>query len=214
MANNNWSDDYWLLLAQVFLRKPAGIKPTYCRDMVGLALELHIAPEALATRMRLMADVPTPRIERMLNTYRDNPARLSRLVKRLRGMKGFNNAAEFYDGVETTETFERLFKPVADDTELTPLMLTLVLQLYFLLTPITMVAETPEVVQLAKLLKQKPQTIANALIVYQHCDPYLNRKDTTSSTLFPACKQLWNKYASTAPKLLDSDVEKFSEYFK
>lgn len=214
MANNKWSDDYWLLLAQLFLRKPVGLKPAYSRHMVELALELHIAPETLASRMHLMATMPTPRIERMLNTYRDNPARLSRVVKRLRAMKGFNNATEFYDGVETNETFERLFKPVANDTELTPMMLTLVLQLYFRLTPITMVAETPEVVQLAKLLKQRPQAVADALTVYQHCDPYLNRKDTIASPLSSACKELWNKYANANPKALDNDVEKYMEYYR
>lgn len=214
MANNQWSDEYWLLLVQVFLRKPVGVKPTYSRDMIELALELHISPEALAEKMRLIDGMPTPRIERILNTYRDNPRRLARAVKLLRQMKGFNNATEFYDGVETNETFERDFRPVADGTELTPAMLTLILHLYFLLTPITMVAETPEVTDMAKLINQKPQAVADVLNVFQHCDPYLNRKDNFQSPLLPACQRLWNKYASANPDILAKRSEQLSEYFK
>lgn len=214
MANNQWSDEYWLMLVQVFLRKPVGVKPTYSRDMIELALELHISPEALAEKMRLMDGMPTPRIERILNTYRDNPRRLGRAVKLLRQMKGFNNATEFYDGVETNETFERDFRPVADGTELTPAMLTLILHLYFLLTPITMVAETPEVTDMAKLINQKPQAVADVLNVFQHCDPYLNRKDNFQSPLLPACQRLWNKYASANPDILAKQSEQLSEYFK
>ena len=39
----------------------------------------------------------------------------------------FNNALEFYEGVETIESFEKEFKPIADDTTLTPMMLVLIL---------------------------------------------------------------------------------------
>lgn len=214
MANNKWSDEYWLLLVQVYLRKPVGVKPTYSRDMVELSLELHIAPEALAAKMRIIDGMPTPRIERILDTYRDNPRRLARAVRMLREMKGFNNAAEFYDGVETNETFERDFRPVAEGTELTPIMLTLILELYFQLTPITMVAETPEVADLAKLIKQKPQTVAEVLNVFQHCDPYLNRKDDFQSPLLAACQKIWSKYASSDPEVLAKQASLLSDYFK
>lgn len=214
MANiNNWSDDYWLMLVQVYLRKPVGVKPMYSRDTVNLAMELHVHPKVLASKMRIMANVPTPRIERILDTYRNKPKSLARAVKRLRDMKGFNNASDFYEGVELNETFEPYFKPVAQGTTLTPAMLTMILELYFRLTPMTMVAETPEVIELAKLMKQEPQDVVEALTVFQCCDPYLNRKGDTISPLNPACQKLWNEYASGNPDSLGKQVKLLRQYF-
>ena len=52
MAKNQlWHDDYWLLLMQLYLRKPVGVKPIYSRQMVELSIELHIAPQQLFARM-------------------------------------------------------------------------------------------------------------------------------------------------------------------
>ena len=35
MAKNvKWSDDYWLLLMQIYLQKPVGVKPMFNRKMV------------------------------------------------------------------------------------------------------------------------------------------------------------------------------------
>ena len=52
MAKNTvWHDDYWLLLMQIFLQKPVGMKPLYSRAMVDLSLELHIAPQVLHSKM-------------------------------------------------------------------------------------------------------------------------------------------------------------------
>lgn len=215
MANSTkWNDEYWLLLLQLYLRKPVGVKRAYCRDTVDLALELHIHPDVLANKMEAFATLPTPRIERIVNTYAANPRRLARAVRLLRGMKGFNNADEFYDGVETNETFEVMFRPVADDTELSPIMLTLILELYFRLTPITMAVETPEVVELAKLMRIKLETVVEALLAFQQCDPYLNRKPTAPSPLLAACRSLWNRYASDNPDTLVRQAEEMKEYFK
>ena len=63
--NQNWQDDYWLLLMQLYLRKPVGVKPMYSRGMVDLSLELHIAPQALFARMCEIANLETPRVERI-----------------------------------------------------------------------------------------------------------------------------------------------------
>ena len=53
MANNNrmWSDEYWLLLMQLYLRKPEGLKPIYSRKMVELGMELHLEPRFLYEQM-------------------------------------------------------------------------------------------------------------------------------------------------------------------
>ena len=153
--NSKWQDDYWLLLMQVYLRRPVGVKPLYSRDMVALSMELHIAPQVLFSKMCQLASIDTPRIERIWETYGSNPRRLSRAVRLLREMKGFGRADEFYDGVEVNETFEKDFKPcVKEPVELTPVMLILILDLYVRLTPITMVPETPEVTELARLIKE------------------------------------------------------------
>ena len=88
MAKNQlWNDDYWLLLMQLYLRKPVGVKPMYSREMVALSLELHIAPPQLYQRQKDIANLETPRIERIWKEYSQNPQRLTRAVRRLREMK-------------------------------------------------------------------------------------------------------------------------------
>ena len=67
MAKNTvWQDDYWLLLMQIYLHRPVGVKPLYSREMVELSMELHIAPQVLRKRMLQIASLETPRIERVL----------------------------------------------------------------------------------------------------------------------------------------------------
>ena len=210
----NWQDDYWLLLMQIYLHKPVGIKPLYNRAMVNLSMELHIAPQFLYNKMCQIANLDTPRLERIWEQYSRNPKRLTRAVQLLRSMMGFGAAEEFYEGVDVEETFERDFRPLAEDERLTPAMLILILDLYFRLTPITMVAETPEVISLAKLLKLTPETIQEVLDVFQHCDPYLNRKDVTFSALLLPCTQIWQRYGNSNTLQLASFAEQLSEYFK
>ena len=158
-----WQDDYWLLLMQLYLRKPVGVKPVYSRPLVELSLELHIAPEQLHALMSQIARLETPRIERIWEEYSRNPKRLSRAVQLLRGMMGFNSSGDFYDGVEMEETFELHFRPLAEDSRLKPFMLVLILNLYFQLTPLTMVDETPEVQELARLMKIPAKLVTEVL---------------------------------------------------
>jgi hypothetical protein len=215
MAKNlKWQDEYWLLLMQIYLQKPAGIKPMYSKEMVDLSMELHIAPNVLFNKMCQIANLETPRIEYFWELYGNNPKKLKRAVNMLREMWGFNNALEFYEGVETQESFEKDFKPIAADSVLTPVMLTLILDLYFRLTPITMVEETPEVQELAKQIKVKPQEVVEALEAFQHCDPYLNRKDVVMGDLVLACQLIWRRYGNANPEDLASFAEQLKEYFK
>lgn len=212
--NSKWQDEYWLLLLQLYLQKPVGIKPMYSRGMVDLSLELHIAPNVLFNKMCQIANLETPRVERFWELYGNNPKKLKRAVNLLREMWGFNNALEFYDGVETNESFEKDFRPIAEGTTLTPAALTLILDLYFRLTPITMVAETPEVQELAKLMKQKPETVVDVLEAFQLCDPYLNRKDVAVGDLALACQQVWRRFGNANPEELASYAEQLKEYYK
>ena len=212
--NSKWQDDYWLLLMQLYLQKPVGLKPMYCRRMVDLSLELHISPDALFNRMCQLANLETPRVEHLWETYSQNPKKLSRAARMLREMKGFNNAGEFYSGVEVNESFEKDFKPIAEGEVLTPVMLILILDLYFRLTPITMVAATPEVQELARLIGMRSAEVEEVLKVFQCCDPYLKRKDATSARLLAPCKEIWRRYGNADTQSLASYAAQLKAYFK
>ncbi len=222
MANKYpWHDDYWLLMVQAYMRKPVGIKPTYSREMVLLSLELHIPPQVLHQRLGDIAQLRTPRIERIWQEYSRNPKRLSRAVSLLRQMTAFNTGGEFFDGVEVQETFELDFRPIASLSALaaplstlTPMMLILVLDLYFRLTPITMVSDTPEVQELARLMHIPAALITDILEVFQHCDPYLNRRDVTFSPLLLPCQQVWQRFGNGDTRHLADHAEQLKAYFK
>ena len=186
----------------------------YSRKMVDLSLELHIAPNVLFARLCQIANLETPRIEHIWETYGNNPRKLSRAVRLWREMRGYGNANEFYDGVEMNETFELDFKPVAEGETMTPAMLILILDLYFRLTPITMVSETPEVQQLARRIKVKPKDVVEVMEVFQHCDPYLNKKDVVISPLLLPCHEVWRRFGNSDTEELASFAAQLSEYFK
>jgi hypothetical protein len=214
MAKNTvWQDDIWLPVMQLYLKRPVGVKATYCRDAVDLSMELHVAPTALATRMQQIATLSTPRIERIWQTYSQNPRRLARAVRLLREMKGFGAADNFYQGVEVQETFEKDFRPLAEAPQFKPVMLVLILDLYFRLTTITMVAETPEVQELARLIKVKPSDIVLVLDIFQNCDPYLNRDELIISDLLLPCQQVWHRYGNIATEQLAAHAEELKAYF-
>lgn len=210
----NWHDDDWLLLMEVYLQKPVGLKPMYSRKMVTLSLELHIPPQVLFAKMCEIANLQTPRIERIWETYSNSPRRLARAVRLLRQMKGFGNAGLFYDGVEMTETFEPDWQPLAENERFTPVMLIIILDLYFHLTPITMVSNTPEVIELARLLKITPAEVVEVLDIYQHCDPYLNRRDVVLSALLLPCHQIWKRYGNSDIEELSSFTNQLKDYYK
>ena len=215
MAKNQlWNDDYWLLLMQLYLRKPVGIKPMYSRDMVMLSLELHITPQQLFQRQNDIANLETPRIERIWKEYSKNPQRLTRAVRLLREMKGFNSAGDFFEGVAVEETFEGDFRPLAEDSRLMPFMLVMILDLYFRLTPITMVAETPEVQELSRLMRVPAKLIVEVLQIYQTLDPYLRRQEVSASVLLQPCRQVWERYANMDTTQLAEYAGQLSYYFR
>lgn len=215
MAKNTaWHDDYWLMLMQAYLKKPVGMKPLYSYTMVQLSLELHIAPQVLQRRMEMLARLDTPRLERIWHTYSQDTKRLERAVRLLRSMKGFGAADEFYDGVELQETFERDFRPLDEDPRFTPAMLLLILDLYYQLTPATMVAKTPEVAQMAKLIGVTAADVVEVLDVFQICDPYLARSEVTLSPLLAPCQRLWQRMSDKEPQQLNALAEQVREYYK
>ena len=211
--NQNWQDDYWLLVMQLYLRKPVGVKPMYSRDAIFLCMELHIAPEQLFARQCEIAHLETPRIERIWEEYGRNPKRLTRAVGLLRNMIGFNSSGDFCDGVETKETFERDFRPLEGEERLLPISLIIILDLYFRLTPNTMVKETPEVRDLASLMKVPTTLIVDVLEIFQHCDPYLRRRDVIVHPLLAACQQIWERYGNMDTRQLASYALQLKAYY-
>ncbi len=209
-----WNDEYWLLLMQLYLKKPVGVKPLYSRPMVDLSLELHIPPKYIYRQMVRLRNLDTPRIERLWNTFSNNPRKLSRMAKLFRGMNGFNNAEVFYEGVEVKETFETLFKPIPGKENFIPIMLIIILDLYFILTPNTMVVDTPEVGALARLMNVTPKEIVDVMEIYQYCDPYLRRNTEPDSPLTEHCRKIWQQYGNGQPEKLSAYAMQLKEYFK
>lgn len=215
MAKNPlWRDEYWLLLLQLYLRKPVGLKPMYSRGIVDLALELHLHPRYLYERMFRLRQLDTPMLQRLWERYGDNPGRLKRATRLLRHMHGFGQAERFYDGVEVNETFERDWRPLEQEPQLTMVKLVLILDLYFRLTTITMVRTTPEIIDLGRLIKTKPEIIEEVMSVFRTLDPYLNNSDFIISPLLEPCSEVWRRYANLKPGELDALAAQLKEYFE
>jgi hypothetical protein len=77
-----------------------------------------------------------------------------------------------------------------------------------------MVAETPEVQELARLLKLKSSDIVLVLDIYQTYDPYLKRDMLIDSELLLPCQQIWQRYGTMEPHVLAAYAEELKEYFK
>lgn len=209
-----WQDEYWLLLMQIYLKRPQGVKPMYSRDMVGLSLELHIPLQALYQQMFRLRQIDTPLMEHLWDKYGKSPKKLKKEVELLRKMNGFGNPESFYEGVEVSESWELDFRPIAERPELTPLMLIMILDLYFRLTPNTMVSDTPEVQELAKMMKISSDTVVEVMNVYQFCDPYLQRDSMPYNPLFDTCDEIWQRYGNGKPERLAALAAQLKEYFK
>ncbi len=212
----SWQDEYWLMLMQLYLKRPQGVKPIYSRALVDLALELHFPPDYLYRKMFKLRQIDTPNLQRLWDTYADNPRRLSREVKLLKRMNGFGAAGEFYAGVAINESWEKDFKPIDGlaDKRITPALLILTLDLYFRLTPNTMVAETPEITELAKLTKVKPDDMVTIMRAYQAVDPYLTSESPVSPTLLGACEEVWKRFGNEDPQKIAATAAQLKEYWK
>lgn len=213
-SGTRWNDEYWLLLLQVYLQKPVGIKHVYSRPMVNLSLETHIAPEFLYAKMVMIRNLDTPRIKRLWERYATNPKLLTRMVNKLRAMSGFNNADAFYEGVEICETFERDFRPTEDDPDVIPAMLIMILDLYFRLTPSTMIVQTPEVQEMSRLLGMSASKVVEILLLFRHHDPYYKETGIVFHPLANPCIEIWHRYGSSSPLVLEAYACQLRYYFK
>ena len=195
----NWNEDCWPLLMQAVMRRPRGVKPVYARVMVDLAFELHVPPSGLRALAEALVARDLPSMARLWARYAGNPRRLRRDAKLARDKRGFGREAAFYDGVEYVGTFERDFMPLPQAPELTPAMLILALDLYFRLTPLTMVAATPDVAALARLIGRTPQAVVEVMEVFLFLDPQLNRSDLLINPLLAPCQDVWRRFATGEP---------------
>lgn len=200
---------------QAYLRKPEGMKPMFSRQMVDLSLELHIPPQSLYQMMFCLRQREVPHIGRLWQKYGDGSKRLARDVKTLRRMRGFSSSGEFYEGVATNESFEKDFRPVSCRPSLKPVMLIVTLDLYFRLTPATMVAETPEVAELARMMKVKAADVVEIMEEFQLHDPCLRRrKPAAGGELAEPCREVWQRFGNGEIETLAALAAQMKEYFR
>lgn len=223
MANHPlWQEEYWLPLMQLYLKKPVGVKAIYSRAMVELALELNIEPQFLYEQMFWLRQHSTPSLDLLWNKFINHAKKLNAEVDQLRLMKGFNHADEFYHGVQTKDTWQTDFKPLSNyysefqdaNNMLMPFYLIIILDLYFHLTPITMVIETSEIQELAKLMDITPEVIVEVMDAFQQGDPYFNRVTLKVSPLFESCHDIWQRYGNGNPQELAALASQLKEYFR
>ena len=209
-----WSDEYWPLLIQVYKKKPEGVKPVYSKKLVDVSLFLHIPPKELHKKMLELRKLDTPSVQHVWKELAGNTYKLNKAVKRIKEHQGLGNADKFFEGVETNESFERDFRPLEENPRMKPVQLIMILNLYFQLTPTTMVAETDEIQELAKLIKQPAKTILEVMELFQYCDPYLNRDGKPNHPLFAVCKEIWNRFGNDDIEKLEALAAQLREYFK
>ncbi|MCM1078128.1 MAG: hypothetical protein NC344_01990 [Bacteroidales bacterium] len=216
-----WTDELWPFVIQLYQKKPSGIKPMYSRDTVRLALELHIPPQVIYQKMfRLRQPLP-PSLERLMETVGKSPKKLSTMCRKLRSLNGMGNAGEFYDNVKVCETFELDFRPVNAPTAqmtgrplMTPVMLIMILDLYFRLIPATMVEETPDVRDMARMLDIRPEDIVYVLEIFLRCDPFVETPGDIDDPMLEPCKKIWCRYAYDDPMILSNLARQLEYYWK
>lgn len=215
MTNNSlWNDSYWLLIVQAYDKKPVGVKSEYSHTVVELAIELHLSPKTICEQMRTLESHATPSLQRLWEKYNGNARLLTRDIKQLRSMAGFGEASLFYEGVDTKLPTEHDYRPIDPSSPLTPVMLTIILALYFTLTTNTMVAETPEVAETARLIGVKPEIVVNTLEIFQTFDPILKRTPLPHTALVDEAQNVWKRFCNEAPETLQDKAEQLKEYFK
>ncbi len=208
-----WNDEYWPLLVWLYKRKPEGVKAIYSRGMVDIAVHLHIHPSELYRKMMELRNPKAPFLERMWEEYQ-SPRKLNKAVKTIMEKEGYGTAGKYYDEIETNESWERDFRPLPDREDIMPVQLIIILDQYFRLTPTTMVTQTEEIQELAKLMKMPATLITQIMEIFQFCDPYLNRNDLMIDPLLFPCQEIWSRYGNEDSEKLAALAAQLKEYFR
>lgn len=64
-----WNDDYWLLVLQLYLKCPTGVKAVYAHEAVDLAVELHLPPQFIHQQLQEMDRRDRLVLQLVWNTY-------------------------------------------------------------------------------------------------------------------------------------------------
>lgn len=215
----SWNYEYFLKLFQIYMKRPEGLKPPYSRDMVALALELHIHPEFLYEKMELLAK-PRSRIFRALATrYKGHPRLLVNDIRKRDQLAGFGLGDAFFEGVEIEETFERDFRPAVEGSDVTPMMVVIIFNLYFHMLPPMISPGLPEVVALAKRLRISPDEMSEVMLSLLDADPYYPNY-SHESKFAAVCHDIFARYCGDGHALtedearrLERDAAAMLEYF-
>ena len=77
-----------------------------------------------------------------------------------------------------------------------------------------MAVETPEVQELARLMKIETALVVSVLKTYQLCDPYLNRRVSSPMPLLAPCKKVWRRYGNGDTEQLAEYAEELKAFYK
>lgn len=208
-----WNDEYWPLMIWLYRRKPEGVKALYSRGLIDIALHLHIHPRELHRKMMELRKLDTPMLRQLWDEYKSQ-RKLAKAVKILQEKEGYGTAGRYYEEIETNESWELLFRPLEARDDLMPAHLVIILDQYFRLTPTTMVTQTEEIQELARLMKIPAALITQIMEIYQLCDPYLNREDIIIDPLLFPCQEVWKQYGTEDIEKLATLAAQLKEYFK
>ena len=187
MNAEQWTKEEAILVLDLYMSKPKGVKPSTDDQLINLAQLLGRTPDALCRRM-----------QKFQQWYPVLP---------------FAEDEAVYDDENPAIWTDYFAQPRKAHKEAPALLEefcigTLVLNLYFQLIISTMNEKVPEVAELAKLVKRPAKTIAGMLLSYASLDPFVKDMPTN----LPASsiqQQLWNRYADDMDKL--SHVAKYIE---
>ena len=76
-----------------------------------------------------------------------------------------------------------------------------------------MVPETPEIIELGRVIHATPTAICQAMEVFQGLDPYLSREAVTDSPLAAPCQALWQRFGNDGPEPLAIFAAQVKDYF-
>lgn len=188
MRTEQWTKEESVLVLDLYMNKPIGLKPVTDESLTNLAQLLGRTPEAVFRRMQKFQQwYPVLPFDADEDIYQDeNPSVWSDYFNQPK--KAHSEAPALIDEWCAG---------------------TLVLNLYFQLIISTMNEKVPEVVELSRVVKRPAKDIVDMLYAYASLDPFLKTNQYSGQTVSPICRHLWERYADDMDKL--SHVAKYIE---
>lgn len=181
MKPEQWTKEESILVLALYFSKPAGIKTSETEEVIHLARILGRTPDAVYKRMlRFQQWYPVLPFDTNEDLYsEENPAM----------WEGYFQAP----GKAIDEAADIAIRLCAG---------TLILNLYFQLIIGTMNEKSPEVIELAKFIRQSPSEVVRILHVYASFDPFVKvaheEQDVADLSLY---HRLWTLYEDDLDKL-------------